>query len=70
MLPTPASGCPVTHWRFLLPEIRPDHRVPGSILSRYSTVTTCFGGFRLRRSPFVLIAVMCKILLHFLASGK
>ena len=31
-----------------LPEIRPDHRALGSTLSRYSTVTTCFGGFGLR----------------------
>ena len=47
VLPTPASGCPVAHWRSLLPEIRPARRAPGSILSRYSTVTTCFGGFGL-----------------------
>ena len=33
-----------------LPEIRPARRAPRSILSRYSTVTTCFGGFGLKGS--------------------
>ena len=47
MFPTLAGGLPVDFQRPHLPEIRPDRRVPGSILSRYSAVTTCFGGFGL-----------------------
>ena len=38
-----ASELPEAH----LPDIRPDHRASGSILYRYSAVTTCLGGFGL-----------------------
>ena len=41
-----ASGLSEAH----LPEIRPDRRAPGSILSLYSTLTTRFGGFGLKKT--------------------
>ena len=58
MLLTPAGDLPAHCRRPHLPEIRQDRRVAGSILSRYSAVTTCFGGFGLRRSVRPLICLI------------